>query len=148
MYKRIFLPTDGSKLSGKAVKAGIALAQSLDASVTIFHVYPEFRYLVDEGYLMPGTEEIRQRYEAQARQHTAKILVAAEKLAKNAGVPCSSITVSGDRVYEEIIAASKKKKCDLIVMASHGRKGLSSLLLGSETAKVLTHSAIPVLVVR
>jgi nucleotide-binding universal stress UspA family protein len=72
MYKRIFLPTDGSKLSGKAVKAGIALAQSLDASVTIFHVYPEFRYLVDEGYLMPGTEEIRQRYEAQARQHTRR----------------------------------------------------------------------------
>lgn len=148
MYKRIFLPTDGSKLSTKAIKAGIALARSLNASVTIFHAYPAFRQVMDEGYLFPATDEIRLRYEEQARAHTEKILAAAAKLAEKAGVRCSSVAVCGDRVYEEIIAASKKKRCDLIVMASHGRKGLSSLLLGSETAKVLTHSTIPVLVVR
>lgn len=148
MYKRIFLPTDGSKLSGKAIKAGIALAQSLNASVTIFHAYPEFRQIVDEGYMPPATDEIRQHYEQQARRHADRILAAAAKLAEKAGVTCSQVAVSGDRVYEEIIITAKKKKCDLIVMASHGRKGLSGLLLGSETAKVLTHSTIPVLVVR
>lgn len=148
MYKRIFLPTDGSKLSNKAVKAGITLARSLKASVTVFHAYPAFRQIMDEGYFSPATEEIRVRYEEEARKHTEKILAAAAKLAEKAGVPCSSVAVCSDRVYEEIITAAKKKKCDLIIMASHGRKGLSSLLLGSETAKVLTHSTIPVLVVR
>lgn len=148
MYKRIFLPTDGSKLSSKAIKAGIALARSLNASVTVFHAYPAFRQIADEGYLLPATEEIRVRYEEEARKHTEKILAAAAKLAEKAGVPCGRVAVCSDRVYEEIITAAKKKKCDLIVMASHGRRGLSSLLLGSETAKVLTHSTIPVLVVR
>jgi nucleotide-binding universal stress UspA family protein len=148
MFKHILLPTDGSKLSNRAIKRGIEFAKSVKAAVTIIHVVPEFRMVVDEGFVSPMAAQMKTRYEQESRVHAQKMLAKVEELAKTAKVPCEVVAKSGDYPYQHIIDTAKKRKCDLIMMASHGRRGLSSLLLGSETAKVLTHSKIPVLVVR
>lgn len=148
MFKHILLPTDGSKLSGRAVKFGIELAKSMKAKVTTLHVVPEFRMIVDEGFVASRGAEMQKRFETESRAHARKLLAKVEAAAKTAGIKCEAVAVVGDLPFQHIIETAKNKKCDLILMASHGRKGLSSLLLGSETAKVLTHSKIPVLVVR
>ncbi|MCW5605545.1 MAG: universal stress protein [Burkholderiales bacterium] len=148
MYKHILLPTDGSKLSNKAIKHGIEFARSIKARVTSIHVIPEFRMVMDEGFVAPMSVELKRRYETESRVHAQKMLDKVGELAKAAGVPHESVAVNSDIPYQQIIEVARKKKCDLILMASHGRRGLSSLLLGSETAKVLTHSKVPVLVVR
>jgi nucleotide-binding universal stress UspA family protein len=148
MFKHILLPTDGSKLSGRAVKFGIELAKSMKAKVTTLHVVPEFRMIVDEGFVSPMGAEMQKRFETESRAHARKLLAKVEEAAKTAGIKCEAVAMVGDLPFQHIIEIAKNKKCDLILMASHGRKGLSSLLLGSETAKVLTHSKIPVLVVR
>jgi nucleotide-binding universal stress UspA family protein len=147
MFKHILLPTDGSPLSDKGVRRGIAFAKRIKARATTIHVVPEFRALADET-LLPSSAELRQRFLQEARARGQRIVDKVAKRAKAAGVRCKTIVVPGGLPYEQIIAAARKQKCDLIVMASHGRRGLSSLLLGSETAKVLTHSKVPVLVVR
>lgn len=148
MFKHILLPTDGSKLSDRAVKHGIEFAKSIGAKVTTIHVVPEFRMIMDEGFVSPMSAEFKKRFENESQQHARKMLAKVGKAADAAGVKCESVVVVSDFPYQQIIDTAKKKKCDLIMMASHGRRGLSSLLLGSETAKVLTHSSIPVLVVR
>lgn len=148
MFKHILLPTDGSKLSARAVKCGIEFAKSVKAKVTTVHVVPEFRMLMDEGFVSPMGADMKKRFETESREHAKKLLAKVEKAAKTAGIKCEAVAVVGDLPFQHIIETAKKKKCDLIMMASHGRKGLSSVLLGSETAKVLTHSKIPVLVVR
>ena len=148
MFKHILLPTDGSKLSDRAVKHGVECAKSIGAKVTTIHVVPEFRMIVDEGFVSPMSAELKKRFENESQEHARKMLAKAEKVASAAGVKCESVAVVSDFPYQQIIDTAKKRKCDLIMMASHGRRGLSSLLLGSETAKVLTHSNIPVLVVR
>ena len=148
MYKHILLPTDGSKLSAKAVKQGIQFAKSIGAKITAIHVAPEYQMVIDEGFVMPTVMSIQKRFEEETAARSKKLLdeVTADALA--AGVACYGVTVVSGVPYDAIIKQAKKGKCDLIMMASHGRKGLSSILLGSETAKVLTHSTIPVLVVR
>lgn len=148
MFKHVLLPTDGSKLSDRAVKRGIEFAQSANASITAVHVVPEFRMVVEEGFVSPMSAELKKRFENESQQHARRMLDKVEAAAKAAGVTCDSVAVVSDFPYQQIIETAKKRKCDLIIMASHGRRGLSSLLLGSETAKVLTHSKIPVLVVR
>jgi nucleotide-binding universal stress UspA family protein len=148
MFKHILLPTDGSKLSDRAVQRGIQFAKEVNARVTALHVVPEFRMVVEEGFVSPMSAELKKRFENESQQHARKMLSKVEKAAKDAAVKCDSVSVVSDYPYQQIIEIAKKKKCDLIMMASHGRRGLSSLLLGSETAKVLTHSKIPVLVVR
>ena len=148
MYKHILLPTDGSPLSEKAVKQCIKLARSIGAKVTAINVTPEFQMIMDEGFVMPNTAQIRKRFEEEIGKRSKKLLAEVTAEAGAAGVDCDSVSVSSGVPYEAIIKQAKKTKCDLIMMASHGRKGLSSILLGSETAKVLTHSTIPVLVVR
>lgn len=148
MFKHILLPTDGSKLSDRAVQRGLEFAKAIKARVTTVHAVPEFRMIVEEGFVSPMTAELKKRFESESQQHAKKMLAKVEKAAKTAGVKCEAVAVVSDFPYQQIIDTAKKKKCDLIIMASHGRKGLSSLLLGSETAKVLTHSKIPVLVVR
>lgn len=148
MFKHVLLPTDGSKLSDRAVLRGIQFAKEARARVTALHVVPEFRMVVEEGFVSPMTAELKKRFEKESQVHAGKMLAKVEKAAKSAGVKCEVVSVVSDYPYQQIIAVAKKKKCDLIMMASHGRRGLSSLLLGSETAKVLTHSKIPVLVVR
>jgi nucleotide-binding universal stress UspA family protein len=148
MYKHILLPTDGSKLADKAVKQGIALAKSVGARVTVINATPEYQMVMDEGFVLPNAMMLKKRFEDETARRSKTMLDAIKVNAQAAGVTCDTVTVSSGRPYEVIIKQAKKAKCDLIMMASHGRKGLSSILLGSETAKVLTHSTIPVLVVR
>jgi nucleotide-binding universal stress UspA family protein len=148
MFKHILLPTDGSKLSDRAVQRGIELAESLGARVTSVHVIPEFRIMADESFVLPNTVELKRRYEKESKVRAEKLLDRLGERARAADVKYEGVAVTGDVPYEQIIETAKKRKCDLIVMASHGRRGLSGLLLGSETSKVLTHSKIPVLVVR
>ena len=148
MYKHILLPTDGSKLSERAVQRGIELAKVLGAHVTTVHVIPEFRMMADESFVLPTSADLKRRYDKESKARAEKMLQKVAERAEAAKVKYDSVVVMGDVPYEQIIATANKKKCDLIMMASHGRRGISGLLLGSETAKVLTHSKIPVLVVR
>lgn len=147
MFKHILLPTDGSAISKKAVKQGIALAKKGGARVTAIHVVPEFKLMVDEGITMLSPN-LKKRFEDEGRARAQKMLDDIAKQARARSVRCATLCVAGDLPYQQIIAAARRKKCDLILMASHGRRGLSSLLLGSETAKVLLHTKVPVLVVR
>lgn len=147
MYKHILLPTDGSTLSARAVASGIALARALDAGVTALFVAPPptpvvFRRKLPIGYAT--TEQHADMIEHEA----AKALGAVEKAAKAAGVAVRLEKVVGDFPADAILDTAKRRKCDLIVMASHGRSGLKAVLLGSETQKVLAHARVPVLVHR
>lgn len=147
MFKHILLPTDGSKLSSKAVKRGIDLAKKSRARVTAIHVVPEFKLMVDEGITMLSPA-LKKRFEDEGRARAQRMLDEITRQARARGVRCTTLCVASDLPYQEIIATARKRKCDLILMASHGRRGLSSVLLGSETAKVLMHSKTPVLVLR
>ncbi|MFN0302996.1 MAG: universal stress protein [Burkholderiales bacterium] len=148
MYSHILVATDGSKLSAKAIKAAINIAMPLGAKVTGFYAMPEYPAQVyAEGASFTGVVTPGQ-FLADQRAFATRILGELVRAAKKAGITADTVTVQNRSPYEAIIATANKKKCDLIVMASHGRRGLSSLLLGSETQKVLTHSKIPVLVVR
>ena len=148
MYKRILLPTDGSKLSGKAIKQGLRFAKSIGAKVTAVNITSEYRTLMDEGFVAPSVVAFKKRFEEESIKRSKTLLDDVKSTATAAGVECKCVSVISNFPYDAIIKQAKKAKCDLIMMASHGRKGLSSILLGSETAKVLTHSSIPVLVVR
>jgi len=149
MFKHILLTTDGSKLSDKAVKQAISVAKALGAQITAVNVVGEYHLnLQDEGFAMPELPALKKRFEEAEAARAKKILDAVRKSAGQAGVKCDAVTVTSDLPYDAIIKQAKKSRCDVIVMASHGRKGLQGLLLGSETVKVLTHSTIPVLVCR
>ena len=148
MFKRILLSTDGSKLSQRAALKAIALAAEQGASLTLLHVLPELRVVADESFVMPMGVELQRRYDREAKAGARTMLDALAARADAAGVAHEALVIKGELPFEAIIATAKKRKCDLIVMASHGRRGLSGLLLGSETTKVLTHSKVPVLVVR
>ncbi len=148
MYKHILLPTYGSKLAALAVKQGIRLAKSIRARVTVINVIPEYQMMMDEGFVLPNAALLKTRFEEATAARSKKILDEVKTVAKSAGVKFNGVTVISGLPYEAIVKQARKAKCDLIMMASHGRKGLASILLGSETAKVLTHSTIPVLVVR
>ena len=147
MYKRILVPTDGSALSRKAVKSAVELASSVGAEVVALNVVPRYPMSYFEGGISVSSSEVA-RVEKQWSEQGMALAEDVEKAAEKAGVHAKAITVRSDLVAEAIIAAAKKNKCDLIVMASHGRKGLKRLLLGSETQHVLTHGNIPVLVLR
>ncbi len=149
MYKHILLPTDGSKLSDKGVKETIRMAKALRARITAVHVVGNYHQLLyDEGFVLPVIPVLRKDFEDRAAAHAKKILDPVREAASKAGVKCDTVVATGDLPYEMIIKQARRSKCDLIMMASHGRSGLKGILLGSETAKVLTHSKIPVLVVR
>jgi nucleotide-binding universal stress UspA family protein len=145
MFKHILLPTDGSPLSDAAMRKGIQFAKTINARVTGFCVVPVLPYVFCGAEI--GTD-FKKQAEAAVQAEVNKNLLAIEKAAKEAGVPCDTAKVKSVQPYEGIIEAASKKGCDLIIMASHGRRGLQGLLLGSETQKVLTHSKIPVLVYR
>jgi nucleotide-binding universal stress UspA family protein len=146
MYERILIATDGTALSKKAVTAGIALAAALDAELVACAVSPLYPHTYFEG-ASALTMVDAQRIEDQWREDTQRILDAVQKEAHRHDVKTTTVVVQG-AVAENLIKVAKKQKCDLIVMASHGRKGIKRLLLGSETLDVLTHSHIPVLVLR
>ena len=147
MYKHLLVPTDGSKLSDKALAHAIALAQAVGATLTTFYAAPDYPMpaFADGVIYEPVT---RKEYAKLAAQDAQKILDAASAKAESAGVECKAAYEIAASPWEAILAAAKKHKADAIVMASHGRRGLSALLLGSETQKVLTHSKLPVIVVR
>jgi nucleotide-binding universal stress UspA family protein len=147
MYQRILVATDGSTLSKKAVANAIALAELCGAQLVALKVVARYPMTYFEGGMaMPATEIAK--VEAQWAESGQAIVDAVKKTALASGVTAKSVIVKSDLVAEAIINAAKKHKCDLIVMASHGRKGIKRLLLGSETQHVLTHSHIPVLVLR
>jgi nucleotide-binding universal stress UspA family protein len=147
MYKHLLVPTDGSKLSDKAVAQAIELAKALDADITFLHATPGMpRPVYAEGV---GVDLIsRKEYNQRAKADATKVLDKVSTKAKAAGLAAKAMHVTTDAPWESIVAVAKKSKADAIVMASHGRRGIASLLLGSETTKVLTHSTVPVLVVR
>ena len=138
MYTHILIPTDGSELAGKAVQHGVALAKRIGAKVTMLTVLPPPAITTDREMI-----EIRK---AHMQKHAEEILGAVAKQA--AGVACEMIQVEHVDPYRAIIDTADSKGCDLIVMASHGRRGIAAIVLGSETVKVLTHCKIPVLVYR
>ncbi|MGD9834355.1 MAG: universal stress protein [Piscinibacter sp.] len=144
MFKRILVPTDGSDITGKAVDTAIALAKSVGAQLYAISVKEPFPYsAISEMQPTPPQEF----FDAQERI-AAKRLALVTEAAKTAGVSCQAHSVEALHPWEAIIDHAKRTECDLVVMASHGRRGVTALLLGSETQKVLTHSTVPVLVVR
>jgi nucleotide-binding universal stress UspA family protein len=145
MFKHILLPTDGSPLSDIAIERGIGLAKTLDARVTGLHVIEPFHLLSGGAEMTSVTQE---QYEKDSLLRALRYLDGTAAAAKQAGVSCDCVTETSSHPFEAIIGAAEKRGCDLIVMASHGQRGIRGLLLGSETAKVLTHTKIPVLVLR
>lgn len=147
MYQRILVATDGSTLSKKAVSSAIALAKLSGAELVALKVIPRYPQSYFEGGLALPASDIA-KVEKQWAEHGQAVVDAIAKSSAAKGLAVKAVTAKSDLVSEAIIATAKKHKCDLIVMASHGRKGIKRLLLGSETQQVLTHSHIPVLVLR
>jgi nucleotide-binding universal stress UspA family protein len=145
MYKKILLPTDGSPLSTAAIAQGVALAKTVGATVVGMTVSVPFHTFALDPMMVADT---RESYKKDCEELAAKYLGAVKTAAAAAGVPCELKHVDANHPYEGIIDTAKMTECDLVVMASHGRKGAAALVLGSETVKVLTHSKIPVLVCR
>jgi nucleotide-binding universal stress UspA family protein len=145
MYKHILIPTDGSELSAKAIKQGVAFAKAINAEVTAITVSETFHTFSLNPVMVTDTAE---QYQKDCNARAEKYLSVAKNAAKSANIPYEGIHVIHDHPYEAIIAAAQENGCDLIFMASHGRKGMSAIVLGSETVKVLTHSKIPTLVCR
>ncbi len=147
MFKHILVPTDGSQLSSDTVKRAIAFAKETRARVSFFFAKPDYPVaFYGEGALIDPTTP--DKFADMAEQQAREILAGHEAAAKAEGVECGSLSSVSDIPYEAIIAAAEESGADLIFMASHGRRGISGLLLGSETQKVLTHTKIPVLVYR
>lgn len=145
MYKHILIPTDGSDLSKNAAQHGIALAKAVTAKVTAITVSTPFHvFAADPDMLIDTSESYKKRMTTIATKYLGQVKDAAAE----AGVSCDTVHVEHEHPFQAIIDAAKTKGCDLIVMASHGRRGISAIVLGSETVKVLTHSTIPVLVLR
>ena len=145
MYKHILVPTDGSPLSAKATDQAMDLAKAIGARITGMTVSIPFHTLALDPEMLSDTPL---QYKEDCEKRARKCLDAVAFAAQAAGVPCDTADVTADHPYEGIIDTATSKGCDLIVMASHGRKGISGLVVGSETHKVLTHSKIPVLVCR
>lgn len=147
MFKKILLPTDGSELSRQAAQRAVIFAKEISAQLVIFLATPKYSLdRLDEGSPLTYTQP--QEYAAQMDDRVTRYLGEIEKLCADADVVCTAMTVSSDVPYEAIVKAAESENCDLIFMASHGRRGISAVLLGSETNKVLSHSKIPVLVYR
>jgi nucleotide-binding universal stress UspA family protein len=146
MFKNILVPTDGSERSQGAVRKAVELAKIHEARITGIHVIPDYHLLIAyEGAFDPVTEE---RIEEEAKTRADTYLAFVRKTAQDADVPCDTVCETSDHPHDAILKTANAHKCDLIVMTSHGRKGLAAMLLGSETRKVLTHGKVPVLVVR
>jgi nucleotide-binding universal stress UspA family protein len=141
MYKHILIPTDGSDLSEKAIEHGVALAKALGAKITAIAVSEPF---YDSAFEPIMAEQYQKHVAALSTKH----LEVARNAASASNVACEVVHVKHERPYHAIIDTAKERGCDVIVMASHGRRGISAIVLGSETVKVLTHSSVPVVVVR
>ncbi|MDR0250156.1 MAG: universal stress protein [Burkholderiales bacterium] len=147
MYKNLLVATDGSPLSDKAIHQAIDLAVVLKAKIFVFYASPSYPLPAYAGGVV--YEPIsKKEFAAFVTEEAEKILSAAEEKIQKAGLECGRLHVLAATPWEAILDAAKENSCDLIVMASHGRRGISAMLLGSETQKVLTHSSLPVLVIR
>ena len=144
MFKKILLPTDGSELSAKAIDGALAFAKALGASIVGMTVIEPYSYSNLSEYRPETLDDYEQRVAKVAAERLGQVADAAAR----SGIPVETVTAKSFSPFEAIIETVKAKKCDVIFMASHGRKGLSAVLLGSETQKVLTHSTIPVMVYR
>jgi len=144
MFKHILLPTDGSELSKKAIDGGLELAKAIGARVTAYVCLEEYPYTPFSEIVVEAPQAFRDRIESQAKLYLSEI----EAAARGAGLEFDSDMSTFAVPYLGIIDAAERHGCDVIFMASHGRRGLSGLLLGSETQKVLTHTDIPVIVYR
>ena len=145
MFKRILLPTDGSELSSRAVLAGVSFAKEVGAEVIGMTVMPDFKTFTANADMLESTED---EYLGASETRAGKYLSTIANAASSVGVECTTMLVRSDDPHEAILRTARDHGCDLIIMASHGNKGIKALLLGSETHKVLVHSAIPVLVLR
>jgi len=147
MFRNILVPTDGSPLSRRAVKRAIQLAKEQQGRVTAFYVGPPWKPRGNDesiAYRMVSPPE----HADIVKRAADRILNAVKRASAKAGVPCTCSYSTGDYPYLKIVEAANRNRCDLILMATHGRRGISKLLLGSETTKVLAHSTIPVMVCR
>ena len=147
MFRNILVPTDGSLLSRKAIKRAIQLAKEQKARVTGYYVGPTWESRGGDESIAYGSVS-PQQHAASVEKTATRILGAVRREAAKAGVPCSCSFSTDEYPYVKIVEAAQRNGCDLILMATHGRRGISRLLLGSETSKVLAHSKIPVLVYR
>jgi nucleotide-binding universal stress UspA family protein len=148
MYKHILVPTDGTKLSQKAVRAASRLARSLKARITVLYVMAPYMPPMETEVVAYYPAYSARGYEQHVRKVAERAILQAKRIATPLGVKCTGVSVFHGSPWETIVKTATKSKCDLIVMASHGRRGLIGVLLGSETQKVLTHSKVPVLVCR
>ena len=149
MYKNILVPTDGSELSRMAIEHGVSLAKQLNANITFVTVRSPFHSLTGEPEMvveMP--EDYKQFVHSYLSEEYDKRLADARSVAETSEVDCTTVYIEQQHPYQGIIDTAAEHGCDLILMASHGRRGVSGVILGSETAKVLTHCEIPVLVCR
>lgn len=145
MFKHILVPTDGSEISKRVIRDCIQFAKESGAEVTGLTVVSEFSPYALEAEMLP---DLREEYEAESIAYANRCLDDIKISAKEAGVKCETYYVTSNYPYAAIIQTAQERHCDLITMASHGRRGVKGILLGSETQKVLTHSQIPVLVFR
>jgi nucleotide-binding universal stress UspA family protein len=153
MFKKILVPTDGSPLSEKAADAAVAFAASIDAKIVAISVadpYVPIPPIIEGIPLDPNfyDEDTRRIFESQPQQMAKKNVEYIKNIAEVAGVACEIVTATSASPYEEIVKAINDYKCELVFMASHGRKGLNRLILGSEAQKVIAYSTVPVLVYR
>ena len=150
MFKNILVAVDGTAISRRAARFAIRLARSNRARLTAFHVIPVFRSVAGyfDMYIPDASLYSPKEYERLTEKETRRMLAPIAKQAAAEKVRCATAWVYDDSPWKAIIAEAKRRRCDLIVMASHGRRGLEAVILGSEAAKVLTHSKIPVLVTR
>ena len=147
MFKHILVPTDGSELSQKAVQKAISFAKEIDAKITFFCAVPQFPVMYYGLGVIFDSHSILD-FEEESKSICNEILNKAKEIANNEGVNSETYYLISDYPFEAILEATKQKECDLIFMASHGKKGVNEFFLGSETNKVLSHSNIPVLVYR
>jgi nucleotide-binding universal stress UspA family protein len=147
MFKRILVPTDGSAPARRAIKRAVQFAREQKARVIGFYVGPPWQLPMYSEYVPPEVISPRE-HNAAVKKTAARYLGAVKKAARAAGVSCSVRYVQAAHPYDAIVKEARRRRCDLIAIASHGRRGISRLLLGSETSKVLAHSGIPVLVCR
>jgi nucleotide-binding universal stress UspA family protein len=147
MYKRLLVATDGSELSTKAVGSAVELAAAIGAELVALYVVPHYPVSYFEGGISISTDDVS-RTEKRWAEDGQAIVDQVQQTAAAKGVSAKGVTLRSGLVAESILSTASKQACDLIVMASHGRKGIQRVLLGSETQQVLTHSSIPVLVLR
>jgi len=145
MFKSILLPTDGSQLSERATETAIAFARTHGARITAVSVVQPFPFVpMSDAAVLPDAGVLDQQMERSAKHSLDKVLAACS----GAGIPCDCILAQANNPYEVIVKTAEERHCDIILMASHGRRGLNKLFLGSETQKVLAHTHLPVLVLR